>query len=199
MISVTLNNGLKIPQIGIGTFNVTNEKAKADVLEALKNGCRHIDTAHAYFDEQGVGEAMRESGVKREEIWLTSKLWPSEYGEGKTMEAIDKMLARLQTETLDLLCTSPSATAPGHGRIWKRLSKPERCVPLASATSISMMRCSGPSWNIPKSNRPRSKSNVTLLHSASKCGKKRKPTTLLLNVGTLWEARARNCLATLSS
>lgn len=121
MTSVTLNNGLKIPQIGIGTFNVTNEKAKAAVLEALKNGCRHIDTAHAYFDEQGVGEAMRESGVKREEIWLTSKLWPSEYGEGKTMAAIDKMLARLQTETLDLLYLhQPIGDCPG---AWKDMEK----------------------------------------------------------------------------
>ena len=100
----TLSNGLEIPQLGIGTFNLpTNEKAKAAVLEALKNGYRHIDTAHAYFDEQGVGEAIRESGIKREEIWLTSKLWPSEYGEGTTLGAIDKMLARLQTEYLDLL------------------------------------------------------------------------------------------------
>ena len=65
---------------------------------AFKNGYRHIDTAHAYMNERGVGEAVKECGVPREEIWITSKLWPTEYGEGKTLEAIDKMLSRLQLD-----------------------------------------------------------------------------------------------------
>jgi diketogulonate reductase-like aldo/keto reductase len=69
----------------------------------LKAGYRHIDTAHAYNDERGVGEAVKESGIPREEIWITSKLWPTEYGEGKTLKAIDEMLARLQTDYIDLL------------------------------------------------------------------------------------------------
>lgn len=71
--------------------------------QALELGYRHIDTAHAYQNERGVGKAVRESKVGREEIWITSKLWPSEYGEGKTMAAIDKMLDRLDTEYIDLL------------------------------------------------------------------------------------------------
>lgn len=58
-------------------------------------GYRHIDTAHAYQNERSVGEAVRASGIERKEIWVTSKLWPSEYGEGKTVAAIDKMLERL--------------------------------------------------------------------------------------------------------
>ena len=101
---VQLNNGVLMPQFGIGTFNQpSDEVCMQSCLAALKAGYRHIDTAHAYNDERGVGEAVKASGVPREEIWITSKLWPSEYGEGKTLEAIDKMLARLQTDYIDLL------------------------------------------------------------------------------------------------
>ena len=101
--SLTLGEGLRMPQFGLGTYQMTNEQAKQSVLTALRMGYRHIDTAHAYQDERGVGEAIKESGVLRQDIWLTSKLWPSEYGEGKTAEAIDKMLERLQVEYIDLL------------------------------------------------------------------------------------------------
>ena len=101
---VQLNNGVLMPQFGIGTFNQpSDEVCMQSCLAALKAGYRHIDTAHAYNDERGVGEAVKASGVPREEIWITSKLWPSEYGEGKTLEAIDKMLGRLQTDYIDLL------------------------------------------------------------------------------------------------
>ena len=79
------------------------EETKKACLDALKMGYRHIDTAHAYQNERSVGEAVRESGIEREEIWVTSKLWPSEYGEGKTMTAIDKMLERLNIGYIDLL------------------------------------------------------------------------------------------------
>lgn len=101
---VQLNNGAWMPRFGIGTFNVPGDSAAQDAVAfALKCGYRHIDTAHAYRVERGVGEAIKESGIPRDEIWLTSKLWPSEYGEGKTMEAIDRMLERLQTDHIDLL------------------------------------------------------------------------------------------------
>ena len=101
---ITLNNGAKIPQFGMGVFMVpAGDATKNACLEALKLGYRHIDTAHAYQNERSVGEAVRESGIPREEIWVTSKLWPSEYGEGKTMEGIDKMLARLDIGYIDLL------------------------------------------------------------------------------------------------
>ncbi len=98
-----LNNGIEMPQFGLGTYTASNEACKEACLVALKNGYRHIDTAHAYRNESGVGAAVKECGIPREEIWITSKLWPSEYGEGITMEAIDKMLARLQTTYIDLL------------------------------------------------------------------------------------------------
>jgi diketogulonate reductase-like aldo/keto reductase len=102
--TVKLNNGLEMPQFGIGTFNVpSNEIAKQACLEAFKNGYRHVDTAHIYRVERGVGEAVKESGIPREEFWITSKLWPSDYADGKTLESIDKMLERLQMDYIDLL------------------------------------------------------------------------------------------------
>ena len=66
-------------------------------------GVRHVDTAHAYQNERSVGRAVKNSGVHREEVWITTKLWPHEYGEGKTAAAIDKMLERLGTDYIDLL------------------------------------------------------------------------------------------------
>lgn len=101
---VKLNNGVEMPRFGLGTFlQGSNEICKQSCLTALRAGYRHIDTAHAYYDEEGVGEAVKESGIPRNEIWITSKLWPTEYGEGKTLKAIDEMLARLQTDYIDLL------------------------------------------------------------------------------------------------
>lgn len=102
--NVQLNNGLLMPQFGLGTFLQPNDSVCYNsVSTALKAGYRHIDTAHAYGDERGVGLAVKESGIPRREIWITSKLWPSEYGEGKTLAAIDKMLERLNTDYIDLL------------------------------------------------------------------------------------------------
>lgn len=102
---ITLSNGINMPQFGIGTFQIPdNATCKEAVLTALRQGYRHIDTAHAYMDEQGVGQAvnqfMQESGVKREEIWVTSKTWPSEYTDPNV---IDKMLARLGLDYVDLV------------------------------------------------------------------------------------------------
>ncbi|MCD7839096.1 MAG: aldo/keto reductase [Erysipelotrichaceae bacterium] len=101
---VTLNNGLKIPQFGLGVYMIRGDEAtKEACLKALELGYRHIDTAHAYQNERGVGAAIKESGIDRKEVWITSKLWPSEYGEGVTLKAIDKMLKRLDTDYIDLL------------------------------------------------------------------------------------------------
>lgn len=101
---VQLNNGILMPQFGLGTFlQPSDAVCEQSCLTALKAGYRHIDTAHAYNDEAGVGRAVKESGIPREEIWITSKLWPTEYGEGKTLKAIDEMLKRMQLEYIDLL------------------------------------------------------------------------------------------------
>ena len=99
-----MNNKLKIPQMGFGVFLIWgNEQTEKCVLEALKLGYRHIDTAHIYRNEIGVGEAIKKSGIPREEIFLTSKLWHNECGEGITSGAIDRMLKRLNVSYLDLL------------------------------------------------------------------------------------------------
>ena len=101
---ITLNDGTKIPQFGLGVYQVPEGEATINAVKtALEMGIRHIDTAHAYQNERSVGRAVKESGIPREEIWITTKLWPSEYGEGKTSDAIDKMLKRLDTDYIDLL------------------------------------------------------------------------------------------------
>ncbi len=101
---IALNDGNKIPQFGLGVYQVPEGEATINsVKTALEMGVRHIDTAHAYQNERSVGRAVKESGIPREEIWITTKLWPSEYGEGKTSDAIDKMLKRLDTDYIDLL------------------------------------------------------------------------------------------------
>lgn len=99
-----LNNGCLIPQFGLGVYQVRGDEQTEKVCsEALSIGYRHIDTAHAYQNERGVGKAVKNSGIPREKIWITSKLWPSEYGKGKTMEGINKMLSRLDSDYIDLL------------------------------------------------------------------------------------------------
>lgn len=101
---VQLNNGILMPQFGLGTFlQPSDAVCEQSCRTALKAGYRHIDTAHAYNDEAGVGRAVKESGIPRKEIWVTSKLWPNEYGEGKTAQAIDAMLERMQLDYIDLL------------------------------------------------------------------------------------------------
>ena len=100
---ITLNNGLKIPQLGFGVYLIPEEETEKAVLEALKNGYRSIDTAHRYNNEKQVGEAIKKCGIPRNEIFITSKLWPSEYGEGKTYDGIERMLKRLQLDYLDLV------------------------------------------------------------------------------------------------
>ena len=101
---VKLNNGLEMPQFGLGVFQVPEgPETENAVCDAIKMGIRHIDTAHAYQNERSVASGIRKSGVDRKEIWITSKLWPSEYGEGKTSDGIDKMLKRLDTNYIDLL------------------------------------------------------------------------------------------------
>ena len=97
---VTLNNGIKMPMAGIGTFLLTPDEAEASVLSALACGYRLIDTADAYVNEKALGRAMKKSGVPREEIFLETKLWPSFY---EQPDAVEKTLERLDTDYIDLL------------------------------------------------------------------------------------------------
>ena len=96
----TLNNGVSMPMVGIGTFLLSPDEAEASVLNALKDGYRLIDTANAYVNERAVGRAMKKSGLKREEIFLETKLWPSFYEQA---DAVEKTLERLDTDYIDLL------------------------------------------------------------------------------------------------
>lgn len=96
----TLNNGVKMPMAGIGTFLLSSDEAEASVLSALADGYRLIDTANAYVNEKAVGRAMKRSGLQREEIFLETKIWPSFYEQA---DAVDKTLTRLGTEYIDLL------------------------------------------------------------------------------------------------
>ena len=95
-----LNNGVKMPMAGIGTFLLTPDEAEASVLHALQKGVRLIDTANAYVNEKAVGRAMKRSGLPREEIFLETKLWSSFY---EQPDAVEKTLARLDTDYIDLL------------------------------------------------------------------------------------------------
>ena len=102
--SLEMNNKLKIPQFGFGVFLIRdNDEAEKCCLKAFKLGYRHIDTAHVYGNEKGVGEAIRKSGIPRDQIFLTSKIWHNECGEGITSKAIDRMLKRLKLDYVDLL------------------------------------------------------------------------------------------------
>ena len=99
-----MNNKLKIPQFGFGVFLIRgDEETEKCCLEAFKLGYRHIDTAHVYGNEKGVGAAIKKSGIPRDQIFLTSKIWHNECGEGVTEKAIDRMLKRLDVSYLDLL------------------------------------------------------------------------------------------------
>ena len=95
-----LNNGVKMPMAGIGTFLLSPDEAEASVLSALQCGYRLIDTANAYVNEKAVGRAIKKSGVKREDIFLETKLWPAFY---EQEDAVEKTLTRLDTDYIDLL------------------------------------------------------------------------------------------------
>ena len=100
METFTLNNGVKMPVIGIGTFLMDPDHAEQAVYDALKSGYRMIDTANGYMNEKAVGRGMKKSGVDRKDIFLSTKLWPSVY---EDPNAVDDTLRRLGTDYVDLL------------------------------------------------------------------------------------------------
>lgn len=97
-----LNNGVEVPALGLGTYKLPGDMAYAPVRMALDCGYRHIDTASFYENEQAIGQAVRDSEVPREEVFITSKVWNTEQGFEETLDAFDRSLERLGTDYLDL-------------------------------------------------------------------------------------------------
>ncbi len=121
---VTLNNGVRMPQFGTGTYSIPDARCYTTILGALKAGYRHIDTAHAYGNERAVGRAVKDSGISRDSIWITSKLWPNEYGNGKTLTAIGRMLKRLGVDYIDMVYLhQPAGDCVG---AWHELEEAQR-------------------------------------------------------------------------
>lgn len=100
---VTLNNGVKMPQLGYGVYQVDPKEAERCVSDAISVGYRMIDTAQAYHNEEGVGNAIRNSDIQRSDFFLVSKVWISNYGYEKAKASIDESLSKLQTEYIDLM------------------------------------------------------------------------------------------------
>ena len=103
MNKIKLSNGVEMPQMGYGVYQVTPEECERCVADAISVGYRMIDTAQAYHNEEAVGRAWKKSGVSRDDLFLVSKVWISNYGEGQTMKSIDESLRKLQTDHLDLM------------------------------------------------------------------------------------------------
>lgn len=100
---VKLNNGVEMPILGFGVYQIPREKTKQCVLDAIKVGFRSIDTAQSYFNESEVGDAIKESGIPREEIFITTKVWIDNYGYEKCKKSIEESLSKLKTDYIDLV------------------------------------------------------------------------------------------------
>lgn len=100
---VTLSNGVKMPQLGYGVYQVDKEECERCVLDALKVGYRHIDTAQSYFNEEEVGNAIEKSGIPREEIFITTKVWIEHYGYEQTRKSVCESMLKLKVNYIDLV------------------------------------------------------------------------------------------------
>ncbi len=150
---ITLNNGVKMPQLGYGVYQVTKEECERCVLDALQVGYRSIDTAQSYFNEEEVGSALQKSGIPRKEIFLTTKVWIEHYGYEQAKASVMESMNKLQTDYLDLcLLHQPFSDYYGAWRALEELYRegkiraigvsnfyPDRLVDLASFADISPM------------------------------------------------------------
>ena len=101
--TITLNNGVTMPALGFGVFQTPPEETRVAVAEALRVGYRHIDTAAAYGNERGVGDALRQSGLERSEVFVETKIWINDYGYDETLHSFSKSAGKLGVEQIDLL------------------------------------------------------------------------------------------------
>ncbi|MBO5208250.1 MAG: aldo/keto reductase [Lachnospiraceae bacterium] len=148
-----LSNGVKMPQLGYGVYQVTKEECERCVLDALKAGYRSIDTAQSYFNEEEVGNAIQKSGISREEIFLTTKVWIEHYGYEASKESVEESMRKLQVDYIDLmLLHQPFADYYGAWRALEDLYEegkiraigisnfyPDRMIDLASFARIKPM------------------------------------------------------------
>ncbi|MCD7767733.1 MAG: aldo/keto reductase, partial [Oscillospiraceae bacterium] len=150
---VTLNNGVKMPQLGYGVYQVTKEECERCVLDALETGYRSLDTAQSYFNEEEVGSAIQKSGLPREEIFLTTKVWIEHYGYEQAKASVLESMQKLRVDYLDLcLLHQPFADYYGAWRALEDLYEagkiraigvsnfyPDRLVDIASFARIRPM------------------------------------------------------------
>ena len=121
MQTIKLNNGIEMPVLGYGVFQVSPEECERCVLDAISTGYRLIDTAQAYYNEEGVGNAVARCGVPRNELFLTTKIWISNAGETNAARSIDESLRKLHTDYIDLLLIhQPFSDSPG---TWRAMEK----------------------------------------------------------------------------
>lgn len=149
----TLANGIKVPMLGFGVYQIPQEQTKQAVLDALKIGYRKIDTAQSYFNEEQVGDALAATDVKREDIFVTTKVWIEHYGEGPTYASVLDSMKKLKVDYIDLvLLHQPFSDYYGAYRDLEKLYKegkvhaigvsnfyPDRLVDLASFSKIPPM------------------------------------------------------------
>jgi len=135
--TVDLGHGIQIPQLGFGVFQVPPPETKTAVAEALKVGYRHVDTAKIYGNEEGVGEAIAESGIAREDLFITTKLWNSDQGYESALAAFEKSRTKLGLEYVDLyLIHWPAPATDRYVDSWKALEK-LRADGMVRATGVS--------------------------------------------------------------
>ena len=135
----TLNNGVRMPMVGYGVFQIDDQKVcQQAVMDAIEVGYRHIDTAATYMNEEAVGAAIRESGVPREELFITTKLWVQDHGDEATLRAFDRALKRLELDYLDMyLIHKPYGAYYGAWRAMERLYKVGRVRAIGLTSFIS--------------------------------------------------------------
>lgn len=150
---VTLSNGLEMPVLGYGVYQITKNECERCVLDALRAGYRSLDTAQAYFNEEEVGTAIRKSGIPRADIFLTSKVWIEHYGYEECRKSVEESLRKLQTDYIDLmLLHQPFSDYYGAWRALEEMYKegklraigisnfyPDRMVDIASFARICPM------------------------------------------------------------
>lgn len=121
---ITLNNGMEMPKLGFGVFQISKEDCEQCVLDAINVGYRLIDTAQSYFNEEEVGNAISKCGIPREELFITTKVWIDNYGYEKTLESVDESMKKLKVDYLDLvLLHQPFGDYYGSYRALEKLYK----------------------------------------------------------------------------